>query len=274
MTDSTEELLVDLEGGVLTLRINRPDASNALTYTLREQLVAQFTRADADLAVRCVVLTSAGEKAFCTGADLRSRPPALVEKPEGAPERVMGDAARMIASGWQRVIASIMDCSKPVIAGVNGTAAGGGLHLALACDLVIAAEHARFISVFVRRGIAPDAGGAYLLPRLVGIQKAKEICFFGDDIHAPEAERMGLVNKVVPYAELDKTVTAWAQRLASGPTPAIGTAKRLINLSLDSSRQQAFSDEAWGQELVNSSADSREGMMAFVERRDPEYKGW
>jgi 2-(1,2-epoxy-1,2-dihydrophenyl)acetyl-CoA isomerase len=275
MTDqaATDELLVDLDAGVLTLRINRPDASNSLTYTLRESLVQQFQRADADLAVRCVVLTSAGEKAFCTGADLRSRPPFL-PKPDGAPDRAFGDASRTIATGWQRVIAAIMDCSKPVIGAINGTAAGGGLHLALACDLVIAAEHARFISVFVRRGIAPDAGGAYILPRLVGVQKAKEICFFGDDIHAPEAEKMGLVNKVVPYADLDKTATEWAQRLASGPTPAISTAKRLINLSLESSRRQAFSDEAFGQELVSGSHDMQEGMKAFMERRDPEYRGW
>ena len=275
MTDqaATDELLVDLDAGVLTLRINRPDASNSLTYTLRESLVQQFQRADADLAVRCVVLTSAGEKAFCTGADLRSRPPFL-PKPDGAPDRAFGDASRTIATGWQRVIAAIMDCSKPVIGAINGTAAGGGLHLALACDLVIAAEHARFISVFVRRGIAPDAGGAYILPRLVGVQKAKEICFFGDDIHAPEAEKMGLVNKVVPYADLEKTATEWAQRLASGPTPAISTAKRLINLSLESSRRQAFSDEAFGQELVSGSHDMQEGMKAFMERRDPEYRGW
>jgi 2-(1,2-epoxy-1,2-dihydrophenyl)acetyl-CoA isomerase len=269
----TDELLVELDEGVLRLTINRPDARNALTYEIRQLFVEQFQRADADLAVRSVILTAAGDRAFCTGADLRSRPPSH-PKPADAPERAVGDAARMIASGWQRVIASILDCSKPVVAGVNGTAAGGGLHLALACDLVIAADNARFISVFVRRGIAPDAGGAYLLPRLVGLQKAKEICFFGDDIHAPDAERMGLVNRVVPFAELDKTVTEWARRLASGPTFAIGTAKRLLNASFDSSRQQAFSDEAWGQELVNGTADAREGMTSFVERRDPDFKGW
>lgn len=272
-TDGSDELLIELDDGVLKLTINRPDARNALTYDLRQELVAQFQRADADLAVRCVVLTAAGDKAFCTGADLRSRPPAH-PKPDGAPERAVGDAARMISSGWQRVITSILDCSKPVIAAVNGTAAGGGLHLALACDLVIAAENARFISVFVRRGIAPDAGGAYILPRLVGLQKAKEITFFGDDIHAPEAERMGLVNRVVAAADLDKTVMEWARRLASGPTFAIGTAKRLLNASFDSSRQQALVDEAWGQELVNGTEDAREGMTSFVERRDPEFKGW
>jgi 2-(1,2-epoxy-1,2-dihydrophenyl)acetyl-CoA isomerase len=273
VTDGTAELLVELDDGVLKLTINRPDARNALTYDLRQELVAQFQRADADLAVRCVALTAAGDKAFCTGADLRSRPPGH-PKPEAAPDRTVGDAARMISSGWQRVITSILDCSKPVIAGVNGTAAGGGLHLALACDLVIAAENARFISVFVRRGIAPDAGGAYILPRLVGLQKAKEITFFGDDIHAADAERMGLVNRVVAAADLDKTVMEWARRLASGPTFAIGTAKRLLNASFDSSRQQALSDEAWGQELVNGTEDAREGMTSFVERRDPEFKGW
>jgi 2-(1,2-epoxy-1,2-dihydrophenyl)acetyl-CoA isomerase len=272
MTDE-QELLVDLTDGVLRLTINRPDASNSLTYTLRQSLIEQFERASADFAVRCVILTSAGEKAFCTGADLRSRPP-FIEKPEGVPDRAFGDASRTIAMGWQRVITSIMDCSKPVIGAINGTAAGGGLHLALACDLVIAAENARFISVFVRRGIAPDAGGAYILPRLVGIQKAKEICFFGDDIHAPQALEMGLINKVVPAGELDKAATEWAQRLAHGPTPAISTAKRLINSSLDSSRQQAFIDEAFGQELVSGSHDMQEGMKAFMERRDPEFKGW
>jgi 2-(1,2-epoxy-1,2-dihydrophenyl)acetyl-CoA isomerase len=273
VSEATDELLVELDQGVLKLTINRPDARNALTYDVRQLLVAQFERASADLAVRSVVLTAAGEKAFCTGADLRSRPP-MLPKPEGAPERAVGDTARMIATGWQRVITSIMDCSKPVVAGVNGTAAGGGLHLALACDLVIAADNARFISVFVRRGIAPDAGGAYILPRLVGLQKAKEITFFGDDIHAADAERMGLVNRVVPQADLEKTVMEWAQRLASGPTVAIGTAKRLLNMSLDVSRQQALIDEAWGQELVGQSEDSVEGMKSFVERRDPEFKGW
>jgi len=148
------------------------------------------------------------------------------------------------------------------------------MHLALACDLVIMAEEARLIEVFVRRGIAPDAGGAYLLTRLVGPQKAKELFFFGDDVSATDAERIGIVNKVVPRAELEKTLTEWAERLARGPTKAIGFAKWLTNRALDSDRHGSFWDEAYAQELVNHTEDAREGLVSFVERRPPEFKGW
>jgi len=161
-----------------------------------------------------------------------------------------------------------------VIAGANGTAAGGGCHLALACDLVIMAEEARFIEVFVRRGIIPDAGGCYLLPRLIGPQKAKELMFFGDDVSAPEAEKIGLVNRVVPRADLEKTVAEWAERLATLPTKSIGMTTALINRSFESSRPTALAEEAWAQELINGTQDAREGMMSFVERRPPEFKGW
>jgi 2-(1,2-epoxy-1,2-dihydrophenyl)acetyl-CoA isomerase len=180
----------------------------------------------------------------------------------------------MIRLGWGRLVASILDCEKPVIAGVNGTAAGGGMHLALACDLVVMAEEARFIEVFIRRGIIPDAGGIYMLPRLIGVQKTKELMFFGDDVPAREAERIGLVNKVVPRAELDKALTEWAERLATMPTKAIGVMKGLINRSLESDRATAFHEEAWGQELVTNTEDSQEGMRSFIERRSPEFKGW
>src|SRR5437763_4335575 len=235
-----------------------------MTTPMRDQIGDWMIEASADPWVRVVVLTGAGEKGFGTGAELRSQRRAPPPKPEGAPERIVGDAARIIRTGWQRLVASIIDCEKPVIAGVNGTAAGGGMHLALACDLVIMASEARLIEVFVRRGIAPDAGGAYLLTRLVGPQKAKELFFFGDDVSATDAERIGIVNKGVPRAELEKTVAEWAERLASGPTKAIGFAKWLTNRSLDSDRPGAFWDEAYAQELTNASEDSREGMTAFA----------
>jgi 2-(1,2-epoxy-1,2-dihydrophenyl)acetyl-CoA isomerase len=148
------------------------------------------------------------------------------------------------------------------------------MHLALACDLVIAAEESKFIEVFVRRGIAPDAGGAYLLARLVGPQKAKELFFFGDAVPAAEAERLGLINRVVPRAELMTVVGEWATRLASGPTQAIGMAKYLTNRALESDRSAAFWDEAVGQELITGTEDCREGLASFAERRTPEFRGW
>ena len=271
---ASDDVLRRVEKGVLWITLNRPDAGNAMTQDMRNQIADWVDEASGSLEVRAVVITGTGEKGFCTGADLRGGRTQPPPKPAGAPDRVVGDVARMIRVGWQRLISSILDCEKPVVAGVNGTAAGGGMHLALACDLIIAAEEARFIEVFVRRGIAPDAGGVYLFTRLVGPQKAKELFFFGDDLSAPDAERIGLVNKVVPRAELEKTVTEWAERLASGPTKAIGFAKWLTNRSLDSDRLGAFWDEAYAQELTNASEDSREGMTAFAERRPPEFKGW
>jgi 2-(1,2-epoxy-1,2-dihydrophenyl)acetyl-CoA isomerase len=272
--DVGDDLLRRIEDGICWITLNRPDAGNAMTTPMRDQIGDWMIEASGDPWVRVVVLTGAGEKGFCTGADIRSQRRDPPPKPEGAPERMVGDAARIIRSGWGRLVTSIMDCEKPVIAGVNGTAAGGGMHLALACDLVVMAEEAKFIEVFVRRGIAPDAGGAYILTRLVGLQKAKELFFFGDDIPAAEAQRIGLANKIVPRADLEKTLAEWAGRLAAGPTKAIAFSKWLTNRAVDSDRLGAFWDEGYVQELVSGTEDSKEGMMSFVERRPPEFKGW
>lgn len=263
-----------VENGVAWLRIERPEAGNALTTGIRDQLADWLIEASSDLFVRAVVVTGSGEKAFCTGADLRGGRPAAPPKPEGAPDNVVGDGARTIRNGWQRLVGAVLDCEKPVVAAVNGTAAGGGMHLALACDLVVAAENARFIEVFIRRGIAPDAGGAWLLTRLVGIQRAKEMFFFGDDVPAAEAHRIGLVNRVVPLSELESTVKELAERLAQGPTKAIGLAKWLANRALDVDRATSFYDEAMGQELITRTEDSTEGVQSFVERRPAAFKGW
>jgi 2-(1,2-epoxy-1,2-dihydrophenyl)acetyl-CoA isomerase len=267
------DLLRRLEKGVLWITLNRPEAGNAMKPSMRDQIADWLDGASADLEVRCVVITATGERHFCTGADLRGDR-AAPSKPEGAPERALGDTARFIRNGWQRLIGSIQDCEKPVIAAVNGTAAGGGSHLALACDLVMASDSAKFIEVFVRRGIAPDAGGAYLLTRLVGPQRAKEMFFFGDDVKAEEALSIGLVNRVVPASQLQTEATEWAERLASGPTKAIGMAKMLANRAIDTDRAAAFWDEAYAQELVSRTEDSQEGLSAFVERRDAKFKGW
>jgi 2-(1,2-epoxy-1,2-dihydrophenyl)acetyl-CoA isomerase len=260
--------------GIAWITLNRPDAGNAMTGAMRDQISEWVHDASSDLFVRVVVITAAGDRAFCTGADLRGARAAPRPKPDDAPEGVMGDGARTIRNGWQRLVGSIIDCEKPVIAGVNGTAAGGGMHLALACDFVVAAEESKFIEVFIRRGIAPDAGGAWLLTRLVGIQKAKELFFFGDDVPAAEAYRLGLVNRLVPRAELDATLHEVATRLATGPTKAIGMAKWLTNRALDVDRSTSFQDEAFAQELITHTADSTEGIASFVERRPAAFKGW
>ena len=269
-----EQVIHKIDGGVSWITLNRPQVKNAITSDQRERVISLLESATKDHAVRAVVLTSTGD-GFCTGADLRSGSRAAAPaRPEGAPARIVGDTARMIKLGAQRLISAILDCEKPVIAAVNGTAAGIGAHMAFACDLVIAADTARFIEVFVRRGIAPDGGGAYLLARLVGPQKAKELIFFGDDLSAAAAHDLGLVNRVVQRSELESAAAEWAGRLASGPTKAIGLAKWLINRSLELDRQTAFDDEAWAQELTVMTADAGEGMKAFAERRDPEFRGF
>jgi len=268
-----QQVLHRVENRVAWITLNRPEVRNAITGAQRDRVIDLLEESGASVEVGAVVLTATG-KGFCTGADLRSGRSAPAPKPEGAPERIMGDAARMIRRGAQRLVAAVLDCEKPVLAAVNGTAAGIGAHLAFASDLVVAAEEARFIEVFVRRGISPDGAGAYLLPRLIGLQKAKELIFFGDDLSATEAERIGLVNRVVPSAELATTAAELAGRLAAGPTKAISMAKWLLNRSLDSDRRTAFDEEAWAQELVVTTADAAEGLRAFAERRDPQFRGF
>ncbi|MFD7557082.1 enoyl-CoA hydratase/isomerase family protein [Streptomyces sp. NPDC059835] len=252
------------ENNVSWITLNRPDAMNALTWDQRDRVIALLADASADPAIRAVVVTATG-KGFCAGADLRGG--------AAATDRVAGDVARMIRLGAQRLITAVLDCEKPVLAAVNGTAAGIGAHLALACDLVIAADTARFIEVFVRRGLVPDGGGAYLLPRLVGPQKAKELMFFGDALPAADAERLGLINKVVAAQELEATAREWAERLAQGPTRAIAMTKQLVNASLDSDRATALAAEATAQEINMTTADANEGVASFVERRTPKYLG-
>jgi 2-(1,2-epoxy-1,2-dihydrophenyl)acetyl-CoA isomerase len=264
----------EVEGGIARLTIDAPGQGNALTGAMRDRLSERFAEISEDLRVRVVVLRGTGERHFCTGAALGGAQRPTPPKPEGAPDRGPGDVARLIRVGWQRLIASILDCERPVIAAVNGTAAGGGMHLALACDLVVMADTAKFIEVFVRRGIMPDAGGAYLLPRLVGLHRAKELLFLGEDCPAAEADRIGLVNRVVPAAELDASVDDLATRFLTLPTRAVSLTKRLANRSFESSREQSFSDEADYQELVSATADMGEGMAAFRERRAPEFRGW
>ncbi|GAB7032858.1 enoyl-CoA hydratase-related protein [Streptomyces sp. NPDC021749] len=290
VVDALDSLVLHAtDNGVSWITLNRPDALNAVTWDQRERIIGLLADASADPDVRAVVITATG-KGFCAGADLRggtgSGERAGGERVAGVraggeraageragSERTSGDVARMIRRGAQRFIAAVLDCEKPVIAAVNGTAAGLGAHLAFACDLILAAESARFIEVFARRGLVPDGGGAYLLPRLIGPQRAKELMFFGDAVPAAEAERLGLVNRVVPDGELAKTAREWAERLAAGPTRALALTKQLVNASFETDRAAAFAAEATAQELTMSTADAQEGVAAFVERRSPTYRG-
>ncbi|MGW1796129.1 enoyl-CoA hydratase/isomerase family protein [Streptomyces sp. NPDC001984] len=264
MTGEETGVRHEVRDHVSYLTLDRPEALGALTPEMRERIIRLLAAATSDPDVRAVVLTGTG-RGFCAGADLRGG--------AGTGGRVAGDVARMLRVGAQRLTAAVLDCEKPVIAAVNGTAAGLGAHLALACDLVLAAESARFIEVFVRRGLVPDGGGAYLLPRLIGPQRAKELMFFGDALSAPDAERLGLVNRVVSDGELAKTAGEWAARLAAGPTRALALTKQLVNASLESDRATAFAAEAAAQEINMMTADAREGLQAFVERRSPEFGG-
>ena len=263
------------DSGVAWLTLNRPEAGNAVSPDQRVHLLRRLEEAGEDLRVRAVVLTATGDRHFCTGGDLRAARPEAGTLPD-APERPIGTVMKGLvrSNGAQRLIMALQDCPKPVIAAVNGTAAGMGAHVAFACDLVIAADTARFIELFVRRGILPDAGGAYLLTRLVGPQKAKEIFFFGDDIPAGDALALGLVNRVVPAAELHQQARAWAERLAAGPTVAIGLTKQLVNAALESTRDVAFRDEALAIEVTMQSEDGNEGVASFVERRPARFRGW
>jgi 2-(1,2-epoxy-1,2-dihydrophenyl)acetyl-CoA isomerase len=260
------------ERGIATITLDRPDVKNAISPDQRDRVIALLAEASADLGIRAVVLAHTGD-AFCTGADLRaSRPPA--PRPDDAPKRGVGEVAKLIREGAQALVAAILDCEKPVIAAVGGTAAGIGAHIALACDLVVATEGSRFIEVFVRRGLVPDGGGAYLLPRMVGVRRAKELLFFGDDLSAAEAAELGLINKVVPEGELDAAVEAWTARLAEAPTRSLALTKWLVNTSLESDRATAFQNEAVAQEMNMGTRDANEGVAAFVERRSPTYRGF
>lgn len=267
------ELPTHLDNGVLWVTINRAESGNAIPFYVRDRMIQVFRDAHVDLAVRCVVLTAVGDRHFCTGADLTVRQP-MPSPPDGTPERVVGTGVDMMRRGFQTLMQAMLDCEKPVIVALNGTAAGGGSMFTLAADLVIAAEHAKLIQVFVRRGLIPDGGVAYLLPRIVGMHKAKELVFFGDDLPADEMLRLGIANKVVPGEELQAAAREWAERLAEGPTKAIGWSKKLLHDASELSRRDLLEEEAMMVELNAGTHDGMEGVNSFREKRPVQFTGW
>src|SRR5437899_2672528 len=250
----SDTLLVDQSEGVLTVTLNRPEVLNAFNEQMLRELHEALRRAERDAAVRCVLLTGAG-RGFCSGQDLRDR--------AGATAFSFRESLR---NWYNPIIVAIRTIEKPVIAAVNGVAAGAGCSLALACDLRIASDKASFVEVFVNVGLVPDSGSTFFLPRLVGLCKAMELCFTGDKLPAAEALNLGLVNKVVPAEELMPAARDMAQRLAKLPTRAIGLTKRLLLRSFGSDLDAALEAEAFAQQTAALTADHREGVQAFFEK--------
>jgi enoyl-CoA hydratase/carnithine racemase len=257
-----ESVLVTRREGVVTVTLNRPARKNAINGAMWDELIELFDEIAASRDDRVVVLTGAGD-AFCSGADLS-------EAESGPPQVGRGLWAMRRTA---RVAIRLHDLPQPTIAAVNGVAVGYGCNLALGCDLVVAAATARFSEIFVRRGLALDGGGSWLLPRLIGLHKAKELAFFGDIITADEAADFGIVNRVVAADVLADFVGDWARRLAAQPLTQISIVKRQLNNAFSMTMAEALEAESVAQSALGLSGDAREAMTAFMEKREPRFTG-
>ncbi len=259
---SYETIELQIENDVARLTLNRPEALNALNMEMGRELLDAFGRISNEGA-RCVLLTGRG-RAFCAGGDLKAMA-------AGAHvDEFFGEALEMIHRG----VAALAACPSIVIAAINGFASGAGMNLALACDLRIASSSARFNQAFVRIGAVPDCGGTYHLPRIVGWAKAAELMLLGDMIDAREAERLGLISRVVPDEELEKVVTQWAEQIATGPTATHQRIKQLLRASAGAATLDDQLDmELRMQREVGRTQDLAEGITAFLGKRQPNYRG-
>jgi enoyl-CoA hydratase/carnithine racemase len=259
----TETIIVERDDGVVTVTLNRPERKNAGNGLMWQELHDTFSDIRRRREDRVVVVTGAGG-AFCSGADIAD------------PRGVSGDPddphfVRMRFFG--RVMLALHELPQPTIAKIRGIAAGAGMSLALGCDLTVASDNARFSEIFAKRGLSVDGGASWLLPRLVGLHKAKEIAYFADILSAPEAAHYGLLNRVVPDDDLDAFVDDWARRLAQGPPIALSMTKTLLDNSMSVTMAQALEDEARCQTINFYSADTAEAMRAFAEKREPRFTG-
>jgi len=255
-----QALLVDRsESGIVSVTMNQPEKKNAIDLSMFEELLEVFEEVTNREEDRVLVLTGAGGN-FSAGADLT---------PRAGAERHALSSMRFYGS----VGLALHHVPKPTLAKIRGVAAGAGLNLGLGCDLILASDQARFSEIFARRGLSLDVGGSWLLPRLIGLHKAKELALLADVISANEAEKMGLVNRVVPDGELDALVDEWAERLAAGPPLALAQSKRMLNNAFSYGLAEAMDTEGAAQTVNISSEDCREGMIAFFEKRKPVFKG-
>jgi enoyl-CoA hydratase/carnithine racemase len=259
-----EHILVSEGDGITTITLNRPDKLNAFIGHMRRDLAEALEHAGSDRNVRVVILTGAG-RAFCSGGDIAFMTE-LMER------RDSEEFARILGAG-RRVITAIRSMTKPVIAAINGPAAGAGFNLALACDLRIAASNATFSQSFVKVGLHPDWGGTYFLPRLVTPNKACEMFFLGDTIDAAEALRLNLVNQVVSPQELETATIRLAERLRAAPPIAIAAAKHAVYMSSGADLDEMLRYETEAQLRCFESEDGHEGVQAFCEKRDPQFTG-
>lgn len=257
-----EMLLTETTDGVLTITLNRPDVLNALTRQVLNELRDVLHAAERDAAIRCLVLTGAG-RGFCSGLDLTA----------GAQRAENLSVADGVRQNWNVVVKGIRAIEKPVIAALNGVAAGAGMSIALACDIRIASAAAWFMPGFVKIGLIPDSGGTIFLSMLVGYARAAELAFTGDRVDSTEAHRLGLVNHVVPADELMTRTYALANRLAASPTRAIGLTKRAFNVAIMPHLDAVLDHEAEMQQLASQTDDHREGIAAFREQRRPRFTG-
>lgn len=246
--------------GVVTLTLDNPKRKNAVKPHMWEALREVFAEVSSTPSDRVLIITGSGDD-FCAGADLSANG-------EGAGAHPIHGMSSVNAAAI-----ALHDCGKPTIAKVNGDAVGAGMNLALGCDLIVAADTARFSEIFRRRALSIDFGGSWLLPRLIGLHKAKELTLFGDVISAQDAEAMGLVNRVVPRADLDAFVDDWAKRLLEGPPLALQLSKKLLNNAFHSGLSEALDAEAAAQTVNLTSQDVIEGFKSFMEKRPPEFKG-
>ena len=254
-----ETLELERANGVLSITMNRPHKKNAANVQMFRELTEAFAEAAERDDDRVVIVTGAGGD-FSAGADLGDS--ATPELHPLARMRQVADCAF-----------ALHNIKKPTIAKVDGVAVGAGCNLALGCDLVVASDRARFSEIFAKRGLSIDFGGSWLLPRRIGLHKAKELAFFADLIGADEAERLGLVNRVVPVAELDDFVANWAQRLAAGPPLALSLTKALLDDSSLMSMSGALESEGHAQAICLGSEDGREALSAFLGKREPHFLG-
>ena len=256
-----EFIQVTKDGGVRTITLNRPEVYNALNDEITYELQAAFKELRKDDTCRVIVLTGEG-KAFCSGQDLKA---------------AMGEEKRSFSQSLHKrynpLIRQIREIPKPVIGRINGVAAGAGCSLALACDIVLMADEASLIEVFINIGLVPDSGSSYFLPRLVGSSKAFELASTGKKVTGQEAMNLGLANKSVPLEELDNLVKEYTDYYATAPTKAIGLMKKMFNKSGNASLQEMLEYEAYCQDIAGSTDDYNEGVNAFLEKRKPDFKG-